>query len=122
LDETVRLIRQGRRDELDFEDLVDYLESEARHDRDMVERRLAFLIAARLIWESSPARFSTRLRRRLPRRRFHLRFDLKCRSLRRHADQSLAGCDSVGIAAAAGVTGRPPATFPAECPWTLDEL
>src|SRR5437016_3093353 len=45
LDISARLIREGRRDELDYDNLCEFLEAMAKRDRREVESRLAVLLA-----------------------------------------------------------------------------
>ena len=121
LDRMVELLERGEYADLDFTNLKDCLESLADRDRRQVERRLTLLIEHLLKWEHQPARRGSSWRRTILVQRHDLGKSLQSGSLRRHAEESLAGCYRDAVVWAASETCLPLGTFPPECPWSLDQ-
>jgi hypothetical protein len=119
LDLMARLIAEGRRGELDYEHLGEYLSDMARRDRREVRNRLGRLLSDVLIGVEPHGRSAGRRRARL---RFALRVLLESQTLRRHADEILPATYRESREIAAISTGRPIGTFPEACPFTVDEL
>ena len=116
------MIDEGRAADLDLEDLKEFLGSMAGRQRQAVERKLALWIESILKWEYHPGERTRSRRRTIGMQRRDLIKRLRSGSLRRHAEQSLEGCYCDGAILAADATGLAPEGFPADCPWTLDEL
>jgi hypothetical protein len=116
------LIRQGRWDDLDYPHLGEYLADMARRDRWEVESRLATLLAHVLKWGHQPDQRSRGWRGTIIEQRQELA-DLTARGvLRNHAEVTLPGAYAKAVERAAAETGLPAEAFPAECPYTLDQL
>jgi hypothetical protein len=121
--EAMAALAAGRRlDELDCENLSEYLTDMARRDRREVVSRLVLLLAHLLKWEHQPERRSGSWRGTILTQRRELRLLLESGTLRNHAQATLADSYDEARAQAAAETGLPIATFPADCPWTLDDL
>ena len=115
-------IRLGRLDELDYANLAEYLAAMARRDRRDVESRLTVLISHVLKWTYQPDQRSRSLRGTIVEQRQELE-SLICRGvLRNHAEAVLADLYARAIERAVAETGLPAATFPAVCPFSLDQL
>lgn len=122
LDAMATLIRDGRRDDLDFDHLREYLDDMAGRDRREVQNRLIVLIAHLLKWTHQPGRRSKSWRRTVLVQRLRLARLLKSGTLRNHAEFVLAEVYADGVRLATEETGLPPENFPSSCPYTLDQI
>jgi hypothetical protein len=116
------LIRSGRLDELDYPNLAEYLADMARRDRREVTSRLAVLIAHLLKWEYQADRRSTSWRSTLEIQRQELVELLESEVLWNHALEVLPRAYANGVRQALAETGLSAATFPADCPYALEDL
>lgn len=94
----------------------------ARRDRREVESRLAGLIAHLLKWEHQPGKCSGGWRATLETQRQELVRLLRSRTLRNHALNVLPEVYQDGVRQAAAETEVPLSRFPAECPFTVEQL
>jgi Domain of unknown function DUF29 len=116
------LVRQGRWDDLDYPHLGEYLSDMARRDRREVESRLATLLAHVLKWVHQPEHRSRSWRGTIVEQRQELAGLVARGVLRHHAEAVLADAYAKAVERAAAETGLAVASFPAECPYTLDQL
>ena len=116
------LIRQGRLDEVDFPNLAEYLSDMARRDRREVTSRISVLIAHLLKWKHQPERRSGSWRGTVELQRQELLELLESGALRNHAGEVLGKAYANGVRQAVAETGLAEATFPADCPFTLDDV
>jgi Domain of unknown function DUF29 len=122
LEKSSRLIRAGQHRKLDFNNLVRYLESQARRDRREVESRLRVLVAHLLKWQFLPEK---RLRRWLVTvvlQRLRLEGLMESASLRQHAAAVLADIYPAAVRMAAYQTSVPHSAFPVACPFTKKQV
>ena len=122
LEEMAELIQQGRRDELDYPHLCEYLTDMARRDRREVESRLATLLAHVLKWVHQPDRRSTSWRATIVEQRQELSRLAARGVLRNHAEAVLCDAYAEAVERAVAETGLPAETFAAECPYALEQL
>ena len=122
LDESVRLLREGRFEELDYENLREFLEAMAMRDRREVESRLAVLLAHFLKWIYQPDQRQRSGLATVEVQRHELSLLLRSGTLRNHAEAELASAYRAGVRQAAAETGIDPATFPPQCPYRVPEL
>lgn len=122
LEEMAQLIRQGRSGELDYEHLAEYLSDMARRDRREVKNRLIALLEHVLKWEHQPDRRTSSWRRSIAVQRHALEDDVSAGVLRNHALAVLPDAYAKAVERAALATALPIETFPAECPYALDQL
>src|SRR5262249_39849783 len=122
LEAMAELIRQGRRDELDYDHLQEYLDDMAKRDRREVESRLVVLIAHVLKWIHQPDGRKKGWRSTIIIQRQELARDVGQGLLRKHAQVCLAEVYRDAVERAADETGIPVENFPAECPYSLDQL
>jgi hypothetical protein len=121
--ENAALLRTGRLDALDTDNIAEELEGMARSEARALRRHLRVLITHLLKWEyrtdhrSSSWRGSTYNARRS----IHHRLD-ESPSLRRRLADIVAELHSDAVFNAANETGLPEATFPAECPYGIETL
>ena len=116
------LIRLGRFDEIDYPNLAEYLADMARRDRHEVESRLTTLITHLLKWSHQPDRRSGSWRATIIEQRQELQGLVSRGVLRNHAEAVLEDAYSKAIERAVAETGLAAETFPAACPYTLDQL
>jgi hypothetical protein len=119
LETTSRLIREGRLDELDYDNLASYLDDMARRDRREVVSRLTNLLAHILKWIYAARMRSVDSQLAILNERHELS-GLVTGVLRTHAEVSLASCYEHAAELAAIETEVPVNSLPAECPYTLD--
>ena len=122
LDVMADLIRRRQLDELDLENLQEYLIDMARRDRREVASRLAILIAHILKWVHQPEQRAASWRRTIVVQRQELARLLESSTLRLHAEAILGDAYANAVEQAVADTGLDEATFPAECAWTVDQL
>jgi len=122
LDEMAELIQQGRRDELDYAHLGEYLTDMARRDRREVESRLTTLLMHLLKWMHQPDHRLKSWRGTIIEQTQELFEDAESGVLRNHAEAVLAKAYAKAVQRAGAETGLPAQTFPRECPYTLDQL
>jgi hypothetical protein len=115
-------IRAGRLADLDYPHLAEYLEDMARRDRREVKSRLVILIAHVLKWTRQPDKRGGSWRRTIVAQRQELDDVLESGTLRNHAEAILAKAYAAAVEQAIAETGLPAATFPMECPRTLEQL
>jgi hypothetical protein len=116
------LIQQGRWGDLDYPHLGEYLTDMARRDRREVESRLATLLAHILKWVHQPDHRSRSWRGTIVEQRQELSRLATRGALRNHAEAALAAAYAEAIERAAAETGLAAEAFPAECPYTLEQL
>jgi Domain of unknown function DUF29 len=122
LDAMAELIRDGRLSELDYPNLQEHLEAMALRDRKKVESRLAILIAHILKWTYQPEKRTPSWHGTIIVQRHKLNKLAESGSLRKHAESVLPACYADAVEMAMEETQLPAEIFPAECPWTLDQL
>lgn len=121
--EQARLLREGELSLLDVENIAEELESMGRSDRRQLEHRLEILLLHLLKWQvqisfRSPS-WSATIREQ--RRRIERLFR-ESPSLRPVLKEVLADCFAEARERAVGETGFPHEAFPAECPYTSDQI
>jgi len=122
LEATSELIRQERFDELDYPNLAECLADLARRDRREVESRLTVLIAHALKWTYQPNRRSGSWRATVIEQRQELEGLVSRGVLRNHAETEMEDVYRKAVERAAAETALPSASFPEDCPYTLDQL
>lgn len=122
LDATAELVRAGRLDLIDSASLAEYLTDMARRDRNEVTSRLVVLLMHLLKWAHQPERRSGSWQATILEQQDELEGEAGSGVLRNHADEVLPTAYEKAVRRAAAETGLPATTFPAECPYTLDQL
>ena len=122
LDAMAETAREGRAEELDLPHLAEYLCDMALRDRREVESRLVVLLAHLLKWSHQPALRSRSWRSTVIEQRQELNRLAGRGVLRNHADAVLAEVYAEAVERAAAETGLAAGDFPAECPYSLDQL
>lgn len=122
LEAMAELIQQGRRDELDYSHLAEYLSDMARRDRREVESRLATLLTHLLKWTYQPDHRSRSWRGTIIEQRQELSDLASSGVLRNHAEAVLADRYTKAVERAATETGLAADAFPSACPYTVEQL
>jgi hypothetical protein len=117
-----RLVAERRFQELDHENLSEYLSDMAKRDKREVLSRLSTLIAHLLKWEFQPEQRTTSWQATVTLQRQELHDLLESQTLRNYAAEVLAKAYARGVRLAAAETGLEESAFPAECPMTLDAV
>jgi hypothetical protein len=122
LDRMSELVRQRRLDELDLDNLTEYLTDMARRDRREVKSRLVILLTHRLKWEFQPERRSRSWRATIIAQRQELAELAGTGVLLAHAEAVLAESYANAVELAVAETGLVRETFPARCPYSVGQL
>jgi hypothetical protein len=122
LEAMAELIQQARLDELDYAHLEEYLSDMARRDRREVKSRLTTLLAHALKWVHQPDHRSRSWRGTIVEQRQELSGLVVSGVLRNHAEAVLPEAYAEAVERAAAETGLAAESFPAECPYTLEQL
>jgi hypothetical protein len=122
LEEMAARIDAGAHSDLDYASLREYLTDMAKRDRREVRSRLLVLLLHALKWEQQPDHRSGSWKGSILVQQSELRDLASGGVLRTHADDVLPEAYIDAVRAAAAETGLPVSTFPADCPWTFDDL
>lgn len=121
--EQAELLRQKRFAEVDLPNVIEELESMGREQRHALESSYRLLIAHLLKWQHQPQLQTVSWQVTIQRERDNIdRREEKNPSLRSEAKHIVAEVYRRAVKEAALETGLPKSAFPAECPWTLDQL
>ncbi len=121
--EQARLLRSGELSTVDAVNLAEEVESMGRSDRRAIESRLTVLLAHLLKWQMQPGSRSTSWSGTIREQRRQIERLLRdSPSLRPGVAAALSGAYSDARDDAVEETGLPEAEFPAECPFTADEV
>ncbi len=122
-EEVGRLLREKRFEEVDVEHVAEEIEDMGKSQRNEVLSRLTLIITHLLKWKFQPEKRSGSWRATLNVQRRDLRRSLQISpSLRRKGQDSLEELYADAMDDAAAETGLPVATFPADCPFTVDQI
>ncbi len=122
LEQTASLIAQRRFEEIDHENLCEYLSDMARRDKREVRSRLVTLLTHLLKWDRQPKKRTNSLRGTILEQRRELRFVLESRTLRRHAGEILHKAYADAVKQAVAETGLAEQAFPEQLDLSVDQL
>src|SRR5438045_330775 len=122
LEQTAEFVRAGRFDQLDPGTLAEYLTDMAKRDRREVVSRLVVVLKHLLKWDHQPERRSGSWRASIREQRRQLREVLDSGTLRNHALALLIDAYHEARGQAADEAELNAEVFPAELPWTLEEI
>jgi len=121
--EQIELLRQRRFSELDIPNLIEELDSMGREQRRALESSYRLLLAHLLKWQFQRQMRTASWEITIDRERDHIRAREKdSPSLEANAKDIVNGIYRRAVKEAATETGLPKSAFPAECPWTLEQL
>ena len=122
LEATADLVRRGLYDQLDTENLSEYLSDMAKRDRREVESRLIVLIAHVLKWVHQPDRRSGSWHATIIEQCQELEGLLGRGVLYNHAEMVLAEMYGKAVERVIAETGLAKTSFPENCPYTINQL
>jgi len=121
--ETARLLREGRFEEIDIEHLVEEVEGMAKSDRRELNSRMTVLLIHLLKWKFQPAKRSGSWENTIAVQRGKLeQLFLDSPSLRTDATDSARTVYRHAVRLAGIQTRLGPKAFPAECPFTPEQI
>lgn len=117
------LLREGRLDALDRDNLAEEIESLGRSDRREIENRLKTLLAHLLKWRFQPSGRGGSWRGTIRDQRVQIAKVIKeSPSLRSHPAKALAEEYANAVPEAVDETGLAEDAFPATCPFTIEQI
>jgi len=121
--EQAELLRSGRFDELDAQNILEEIESMGRSAENELESRLQVLFMHLLKWEYQPSRRgkSWQLTIEEQRRKIDRRLS-KSPSLKHKLADIVEDAYGDAVIAAERETGLERSVFPTVCPWTIEEV
>jgi Domain of unknown function DUF29 len=123
LQEQASLLRSEQPSGLDWEHLAEELEAMALRHKHELSQRLRILVGHLLKWSWQPTHRSNSWRASIREARIQIRDILgDMPSLKRKLDELLPQAYRDGRDLAADETGLSPDEFPADCPWSFDQL
>lgn len=121
--EQAALLRFGKLDALDIENLVEEIECLARREESELCNRLRALLRHLLLWISLPGRQCGSWRAAVTGERRRIEFLLRdCPSLLGKLDEVLSDAYCLARLEAGARTGVGEASFPVECPWGFSDI
>ncbi len=121
--ETARLLREGRFEEIDVQNLAEEVEAMANRDRRELVSRLSVLIQHLLKWQRQPGRRSRSWQSTIATQRAELEHLFRqSPSLRRDVPESVREAYAPAVKLASIETGLAARGFPAECPFSAAQI
>lgn len=121
--EQAALLRAGKLSAADVENIAEEIESMGRTEKRELVSRLTVLLLHLLKWRFQPVRRGNSWRTTIRIQRLDLSRHLKDNpSLKAKIPEAVADAYITALIQAADETGLPEATFPAECPWSYDQI
>ncbi|ADE14933.1 protein of unknown function DUF29 [Nitrosococcus halophilus Nc 4] len=121
--ETIEKLRQGKLSEVDVNDLIEELEDMGASERRATESRLEVLLAHLLKWQYQPERRGKSWRLTIEEQRLRVQDRLEeSPSLGPVIHEKLPKIYRRAVLMAARETNKEKNDFPAQCPWSMDEM
>jgi hypothetical protein len=120
--ENARLIREGRLNELDYEHLLEELDSMGSSERGELKNRMRVLLAHLLKWRFQPQYRGRSWLATIEEQRLSIQ-DLLSEnpSLRPLVEERIRKAYPLAVLTAVRETDLPKSTFPAECPYSAEQ-
>jgi hypothetical protein len=119
----VAFLKARQFNELDFDNLIEEIETMGRSEKHALESRLAVLLQHLLKWKYQPERRGRSWQLTLKEQRIKLAKLLKTnQGLKSELDEILADAYQLAVVKAAKETKFDETVFPAECPWLLSQI
>ncbi|MEO0377459.1 MAG: DUF29 domain-containing protein [Cyanobacteria bacterium P01_A01_bin.17] len=123
LDQTVQLLKEGKLDELDLENLIEEVESLGRSEKRALSSNLIIVILHLLKWRYQPEKRSGSWKGSIIEHRRRVKRLLKdSPSLKSYLESEFTDCYANARLQAAGETGLDIQAFPVDCPYGLEAL
>jgi Domain of unknown function DUF29. len=118
---TAELLRQGKFNEVDIENVAEEIESMGRSDKRSLTNRLAVLMAHLLKWKIQPERRSRSWKLTVKEQRIRVTRLLKTSpSLKHEVNSTLSEAYEQAVVIAARQTELDESVFPEKCPFSLN--
>jgi hypothetical protein len=122
-DRTAQLLRAGRFDELEIENVAEEIASLGRAERKAVRSQLQRLMMHKIKQQVQPDRDSASWRASIASARAQILDEIEdAPSLKGHLRENIERVYALALSQALRETGKPGRTIPAQCPWDLDTL
>jgi hypothetical protein len=123
LEETALLIKEGKLDRLDIENLLEEIEGMSRREKDAVESNLIRVLQHLLKWKYQPQKRSPSWAYTIIEHSRRLKKAFKnSPSLNRHFNDVFDECYAAACQAASVETQLPLVTFPQSCPFSQSDV
>lgn len=117
------LIRSGKLDRVDLENVAEEIESLGRGDKYQIESRMDVLLAHLLKWHFQPAHRSNSWKATILEQRVRIaRLIEDSPSLAGYPAETISGSFVIGRNSAIGETGLHESAFPETCPYTIEQI
>ena len=117
------LIRAGKVDRIDLENVAEEIESLARSQKYQIDHRLEVLLTRLLKWQFQPQKRSNSWRATIYEQRYRIAREIEdSPSLKHYPATVVAGSYTLGLNEAITQTGLAETTFPPTCPWSVDQV
>jgi len=117
------LLRAGKIDRADIENVAEEIESLGNSEEYQIDSRMEVLIQHLLKWHFQPEKRSNSWKASIVEQRIRIARVLKrSPSLKSYPMGSVDGSFRIGLAEAIRETGLPEAAFPQTCPYTVDQI
>ncbi len=123
IEQTAQLMRDHAFDQVDWENVIEEIESLGRSDKRALRSQVTRVIMHLLKWDYQPECRSNSWRGSIVEGHTQIEELLQdSPSLKPYLAQVLAKCYGNAVEQAGAETGLPINTFPVECPYTIDEV
>ena len=123
INQTAELLKQGRFDELDIENLIEEVESLGRSEKSAVRSNLRVLLMHLLQWQYQPSQRSGSWKGSIREHRKRIQYALKdSPSLKNHYTAVFEESYITARLLASDETELPLEIFPVECPYTPEQV
>jgi len=117
------VLKAGSFASLDLDNLIEEIESMGKSHQRALESRLEILLIHLLKWQFQPERMTPSWRRTVREQRKRLADHLrKNPSLKSRVQEAFETAYGYAIMGASTETGLDESTFPAQCPWTFEQV
>jgi hypothetical protein len=122
-EQMAQLMRDRRYDQVDWENVIEEMESLGRHDRRALSSQLIRVMMHLLKWQYQSERRTGSWRSTITEGRIQIH-DLieESPSLKRYLDQVFTACYSKSRRLAADETGLSQVAFPSQCPYEIEQI
>ena len=123
IQETVKILEQRNFQELDLDNLIEEIQDLARNEKQIVETNLIVVLKLLLKWQYQPKQRSGEIKASIRRHRYQIRDDLKVSpSLKTYLSEIWLESYQEARLQAADETESAIATFPEQCPYTIENI
>jgi hypothetical protein len=123
IQETVKLLEQRNFQELDLDNLIEEIQDLARNEKQIIETNLIVVLKLLLKWQYQPEQRSGEIKASIRRHRYQIRDDLKVSpSLKTYLSEIWLESYQEARLQAADETELAIATFPEQCPYTIENI